>query len=193
MADIHAFDISASLDMMEVKNAIETTKKEIGARFDFKGIKAEIELNEKDKIITLLSSSESKIDAIKDVLLSKFIKRGIEIKALKEKTRESAGGGNFRLVLSLNDTSFQMIQFMLTNLSRKACQGNGLLLPLDVSVAYCNLFISGCWSYSCQRQATFLGLVRPFKRLENGIKHNHRNHADIKNNDTFLHPNHISC
>jgi len=104
MADIHAFDISASLDMMEVKNAIETTKKEIGARFDFKGIKAEIELNEKDKIITLLSSSESKIDAIKDVLLSKFIKRGIEIKALKEKTRESAGGGNFRLVLSLNDT-----------------------------------------------------------------------------------------
>ena len=100
MADIHAFDISASLDMMEVKNAIETTKKEIGARFDFKGIKAEIELNEKDKIITLLSSSESKIDAIKDVL----IKRGIEIKALKEKTRESAGGGNFRLVLSLNDT-----------------------------------------------------------------------------------------
>ena len=69
MADIHAFDISASLDMMEVKNAIETTKKEIGARFDFKGIKAEIELNEKDKIITLLSSSESKIDAIKDVLL----------------------------------------------------------------------------------------------------------------------------
>ena len=104
MADVHAFDISASLDMMEVKNAIETTKKEIGARFDFKGIKAEIELNEKDKIITLLSSSESKIDAIKDVLLSKFIKRGIEIKALKEKTRESAGGGNFRLVLSLNDT-----------------------------------------------------------------------------------------
>lgn len=104
MADIHAFDISASLDMMEVKNAIETTKKEIGTRFDFKGIKAEIELNEKDKIITLLSSSESKIDAIKDVLLSKFIKRGIEIKALKEKTRESAGGGNFRLVLSLNDT-----------------------------------------------------------------------------------------
>ena len=35
MADIHAFDISASLDMMEVKNAIETTKKEIGARFEF--------------------------------------------------------------------------------------------------------------------------------------------------------------
>ena len=43
-----------------------------------------------------------------------------------------------------------------------SCQWTSLL-------TYCNFFISGCWSYSCQRQATFLGLVRPFKRLETGL------------------------
>ena len=57
MASEHSFDISAEVDMMEVKNALETAKKEIAARYDFKGLAAEVELNEKEKIITLLSSS----------------------------------------------------------------------------------------------------------------------------------------
>jgi len=54
MASEHSFDISAAVDMMEVKNALETAKKEIAARYDFKGLAAEVELNEKEKIITLL-------------------------------------------------------------------------------------------------------------------------------------------
>ena len=55
MASEHSFDISAEVDMMEVKNALETAKKEIAARYDFKGLAAEVELNEKEKFITLLS------------------------------------------------------------------------------------------------------------------------------------------
>ena len=46
MASEHSFDISAAVDMMEVKNALETAKKEIAARYDFKGLAAEVELNE---------------------------------------------------------------------------------------------------------------------------------------------------
>lgn len=49
MATEHSFDISAAVDMMEVKNALETAKKEIAARYDFKGLAAEVELNEKEK------------------------------------------------------------------------------------------------------------------------------------------------
>ena len=49
MASEHSFDISAEVDMMEVKNALETAKKEIAARYDFKGLAAEVELNEKEK------------------------------------------------------------------------------------------------------------------------------------------------
>ena len=104
MADIHSFDISASVDMMEVKNALEIAKKEVANRFDFKGLKAEIELNEKDKTITLISSSDSKIEALKDIVVSKLIKRDIPPVALSQKSIENASGGNVKSILKLNDT-----------------------------------------------------------------------------------------
>ncbi|MGG7074452.1 YajQ family cyclic di-GMP-binding protein [Campylobacter sp. 9BO] len=104
MATEHSFDISASVDMMEVKNALETAKKELAARYDFKSVVAEIELNEKEKAVTLLSSSDSKVDALKDILISKLIKRNIPPVAISESKRESASGGNIKAILKLNDT-----------------------------------------------------------------------------------------
>ncbi|MBF6677304.1 YajQ family cyclic di-GMP-binding protein [Campylobacter sputorum] len=104
MASEHSFDVSASVDMMEVKNAIEISKKEIASRYDFKGVVVEINLNEKDKTITLLTSSDNKIDALKDILISKLIKRDIPSSALKDGKKESASGSNVRLVMSINDT-----------------------------------------------------------------------------------------
>ena len=104
MATDHSFDISAAVDMMEVKNALETAKKEIAARYDFKGLAAEVELNEKEKIITLLSSSDNKIDALKDIVISKLIKRNIPPVAVTESKRESASGANLKATLKLNDT-----------------------------------------------------------------------------------------
>lgn len=104
MASEHSFDISAVVDMMEVKNALETAKKEIAARYDFKGLAAEVELNEKEKIITLLGSSDNKIDALKDIVISKLIKRNIPPVAVTESKRESASGANIKATLKLNDT-----------------------------------------------------------------------------------------
>ena len=104
MASEHSFDISAAVDMMEVKNALETAKKEIAARYDFKGLAAEVELNEKEKIITLLGSSDNKIDALKDIVISKLIKGNIPPVAVTESKRESASGANLKATLKLNDT-----------------------------------------------------------------------------------------
>ncbi|MCR4942488.1 MAG: YajQ family cyclic di-GMP-binding protein [Campylobacter sp.] len=104
MASEHSFDISAAIDIMELKNAIEIAKKELAARYDFKGVTAQIELNEKDKIITLLSSSDNKVDALKDILISKIIKRNIPPVAIIEDKRESASGGNTKALLRVNDT-----------------------------------------------------------------------------------------
>lgn len=104
MASEHSFDISAEVNLMEVKNALESAKKELAARYDFKGVAAEIELNEKEKFITLLSSSDNKIDALKDIVISKLIKRNIPPVAVSESKRESASGGNVKAVLKLNDT-----------------------------------------------------------------------------------------
>lgn len=104
MASEHSFDVSAEVSLMEVKNALESAKKELSSRYDFKGVVAEIELNEKDKLITLLSSSDNKIDALKDMVISKLIKRNIPPVAVSENKRESASGGNIKATLKLNDT-----------------------------------------------------------------------------------------
>ena len=63
-----------------------------------------MELNEKEKIITLLSSSDNKIDALKDIVISKLIKRNIPPVAVTESKRESASGANLKATLKLNDT-----------------------------------------------------------------------------------------
>ena len=104
MAKEHSFDISAEIDKQELKNAIEQAKKEITNRYDFKGLTAQIDYNEKNKLITLLTTSDNKADAMKDILLSKAIKRGISPKALKETKRESASGGNIKVYISIVDT-----------------------------------------------------------------------------------------
>ena len=99
----HYFDISAKLDMMEMKNAIEQAKKELSTRFDFKGIQTGIELNEKAKTLSLTSSSDSKIDALKDILLSKMIKRGLSPKSLDEVKKEGISGGNVKVIFRIVD------------------------------------------------------------------------------------------
>ncbi len=102
MASEHSFDISGAVDKQELKNALEQAKKELETRYDFKGIKADFELNEKDSVYTLSSSSEGKIEPLKDILISKLIKRGINASAIKELERVS--GALFRLNLKVNDS-----------------------------------------------------------------------------------------
>lgn len=102
MASEHSFDISASIDKQELKNALEQAKKELENRYDLKGVACEFELNEKESIFTLHSSSEAKLDVLKDILVSKLIKRGINSTSLKELKRES--GAKYRLLLKVNDS-----------------------------------------------------------------------------------------
>ncbi len=103
MAKEHSFDITAELDAQEMKNAIEQAKKEVSTRYDFKGLKAEITYNEEGKSITLVSTSDSKAEAMVDIVLSKAIKRGIPAKAINENSRDQVGGGNTKIVLQIVD------------------------------------------------------------------------------------------
>ncbi|ARJ57188.1 YajQ family cyclic di-GMP-binding protein [Campylobacter cuniculorum] len=102
MASEHSFDISAAVDKQELKNALEQAKKELQARYDLKGVKSELSFNEKESIFRLSSSSEGKVDVLRDILISKLIKRGINTKAIKELGREN--GAMFHLNLKINDS-----------------------------------------------------------------------------------------
>jgi len=104
MAKDHYFDITAKLDMMEMKNAIIMAQKELKTRFDFKGVVADITLNEAGKIVSLSSSSSDKVDALKDILISKLIKRNIAGKSLEEVKTEGISGGNMKIIYKIVDT-----------------------------------------------------------------------------------------
>lgn len=104
MAKEHSFDISAKVDNGELKNALEQSKKELKNRYDFKGLMCEIDYSETTKVITLTASGDNKADAMKDIVISKMIKRSIPPQAIKEVKRENIGSGNTKLTLQVVDT-----------------------------------------------------------------------------------------
>ena len=100
----HHFDISAKLDMQEMKNAVVQAQKEIDNRYDFKGTLKEIDFNQTAKTLTLLSASDNKVDAMKDIMISKMNKRDISINSLEELKAEDASGGNRKFTYKIIDT-----------------------------------------------------------------------------------------
>jgi uncharacterized protein YajQ (UPF0234 family) len=104
MAKDHYFDITAKLDMQEMKNAIVMAQKEVDNRYDFKGLTAEINWNESAKVLTLLSSSDNKIDALKDILIAKMVKRNLVSNVIEEVKTESASGGNVKVIYRIIDS-----------------------------------------------------------------------------------------
>ena len=100
----HTFDISAKLDMQEMKNAVVQAQKEINNRYDFKGSTKDIELSEGAKTLVLLSDSDNKVDAMKDILISKMNKRGVSINSLEELKAEDASRGKRKFSYKIVDT-----------------------------------------------------------------------------------------
>ena len=76
-----SFDISSKVDLQTLDNAVNTVKKEIGNRFDFKGSHVVIELNKKDFTIALEADSDMKMEQILDVLVSRSMRQGVEGKS----------------------------------------------------------------------------------------------------------------
>ncbi len=78
-----SFDIVSEVDMHEVNNALDQSNREVRTRFDFKGIDASFELNN-DSEITVSAEADFQIQQMMEILRSKMVKRGIDIKSLKE-------------------------------------------------------------------------------------------------------------
>ncbi len=89
-----SFDVVSRVDAQELENALNQARKEIAGRFDFKNSIAEIENTEKD--ITILADDEMKLRNVVDIIQSKAMKRGIDIKAFDFQKPETASGGSLR-------------------------------------------------------------------------------------------------
>lgn len=101
MASTSSFDVTTGVDMMEVQNAVTQAVKEITNRFDFKGLKVSIELNEKEAKITLAAPDESKLRAVYDVLQGKMVRRQVPLKNLEPGKVEPAASATVRQEIAL--------------------------------------------------------------------------------------------
>ena len=91
-----SFDAVCEPNMVEVKNAVENTAKEIGTRFDFKGTSAAIEL--KDKEITLTGDADFQLAQIEEVLRNKLTKRSVDVRFLDIGKAEKIGGDKVKQI-----------------------------------------------------------------------------------------------
>lgn len=85
-----SFDIVSEVDMHEINNALDQSNREIGTRFDFKGVDASFALNEQSNIV-LTAEVDFQIHQMLDILRGKMVKRGIDGKALSEGDIETTG------------------------------------------------------------------------------------------------------
>lgn len=98
MAKESSFDIVSQIDMQELDNAYTQAKKELTQRYDLKDTKSEISLDKSAKTITIVAPADFVIKQIIDILQSKLIKRGLDIKSLNWGNNENASGGQVRKV-----------------------------------------------------------------------------------------------
>jgi uncharacterized protein YajQ (UPF0234 family) len=96
-----SFDTVCEPNMVEVKNAVDTTAKEIATRFDYKGTSAAIEL--KDKEITLFGDADFQLTQIDEVLLNKMAKRGVDVRFLDKGDVQKMGGDKVKQVLKVRN------------------------------------------------------------------------------------------
>jgi uncharacterized protein YajQ (UPF0234 family) len=87
-----SFDITLEANAVEVKNAVDTANKEIANRFDFKGSDARIEWKEKEHELFAYADDDFKLGQVREVLLGKFAKRGVDARFLENKDVEKIGG-----------------------------------------------------------------------------------------------------
>jgi uncharacterized protein YajQ (UPF0234 family) len=96
-----SFDTVCEANLVEVKNAVENTAKEIGTRFDFKGTAAAVEF--KDKAIILTGDAEFQLDQIEDVLRAKLTKREVDVRFIEKGDVQKIGGDKVKVSLKVRE------------------------------------------------------------------------------------------
>ncbi|MCM3352476.1 YajQ family cyclic di-GMP-binding protein [Bacillus halotolerans] len=117
MAKESSFDIVSKVELPEVQNAIQIALKEISTRYDFKGSKSDISLDKEE--LVLVSDDEFKLSQLKDVLVSKLIKRSVPTKNIDYAKIENASGGTVRqrakLVQGIDKDNAKKINTIIKN------------------------------------------------------------------------------
>ncbi|MRW94560.1 YajQ family cyclic di-GMP-binding protein [Duganella sp. FT80W] len=96
-----SFDVVLEADMIEVKNAVEQSQKEIATRFDFKGTGAAVE--QKERELTVTADSDFQLQQVRDVLTNKLAKRKVDVRFLEDGDIKKIGGDKVRQVIKVKN------------------------------------------------------------------------------------------
>ncbi|MCU1278549.1 MAG: hypothetical protein JWM53_2095, partial [bacterium] len=96
-----SFDVVSKLDMQEVDNAVNQTKKELGTRYDFRGTNTEIEQTPEG--IVVRSADKEHVAAAYKVLMERMVKRSVSLRSLDPQEPEPAGGKTMRQLIKLKE------------------------------------------------------------------------------------------
>src|SRR6478752_7154977 len=103
MPSTASFDITSTIDLQEVDNALNQARKEVATRYDFKGATADITLNTTEKTLTLLTDDEMKMNALWEMVQTRLVRRGVAIKNFKVGKSEPAAGGTVKRVIKIQE------------------------------------------------------------------------------------------
>ena len=98
-----SFDIVSRIDLQEVDNAVNISKKAILARYDFRGSKTEISLDKKDKKIHVTTEDDMKMRAVQDTLIENLVKRKVDRRCLEPKANEMAAQGMIKREIAIKE------------------------------------------------------------------------------------------
>ena len=132
-----SFDVVSEIDMQEVRNAVDQAAREVGTRYDFKDTGSEVSFNDTD--ISLVSSSEDRLNALRQVLEEKLVKRKVSLKALSYGEVEDGAGTSVRQVVLLqagisSDKAKELNKF-IKGLGIKGCLLYTSPSPRDLSTS----------------------------------------------------------
>ncbi|ODS57315.1 MAG: YajQ family cyclic di-GMP-binding protein [Acidobacteria bacterium SCN 69-37] len=134
MAGQVSFDITSSVDLQEVDNAVNQAKKELAQRYDFKGSKASVELKKSENVLDLVADDAFKMDALWDIVQTRLIRRNVPVKNLKLGDLEKMGGSLVKRIVTLQqgipaDAARDIVKFIKDRKLKKitaAIQGDQL-------------------------------------------------------------------
>lgn len=132
MAAQSSFDVTSTIDMQEVDNAINQARKEVSQRYDFKGSKASIDLNKAENTLTLIADDNFKMEALWEIVQTRLVRRHVPVKNLKPGATEPAANSTVRRVVTLqqgipSEAAREIVKFLKDRKLRKvqaAIQGD---------------------------------------------------------------------
>ena len=129
-----SFDVTSTVDLQEVDNAINQARKEVAQRYDFKGSVAAIEFNKAESTLTLVAEDNMKMAALWEILQTRLVRRNVPVKNLRRGDLEPAANSTVRRVITLqqgipSDEAREIIKFIKDQKLKKvqaAIQGDQL-------------------------------------------------------------------